>query len=397
MVYEARGHVKAQVLANFINELTPNPHEKEEEEANKRWTLSVDGSSNKKCSRAGIILEGSTRVSLHFGFRASNNQVEYEALLARIRLEKELGAIMLTVKSNSQLVTRQKGGLHRTIIQEALGCPIIKEAGEVQRIKRKVTKYFLIAGQLYRRGFSYPLLRCLGEAEVERAVKEIHEGACGRHIGGRALANKIARVGFYWSTIKKDSLAFVKKCDKCQCYSNWHQAPTEPLHSMTSRWPFYMWGGLANSHNLGRKSEAFFIEGRVYVVLDFRLLYASHSNGQAEATNRVILRGLRIMTTNLKLINLLQDEREMAHICEYAAKARVAKRYNSTIFPYPLRQGDLVLKRVLKGATTNKLAPNWEGPYRAREDVGHGAFILEQLNRKLVLSHLEYCNSKKIL
>ncbi|RDX85788.1 hypothetical protein CR513_32962, partial [Mucuna pruriens] len=31
-------------------------------------------------------------------------------------------------------------------------------------------------------------------------------------------------------------------------------------------------------------------------------------------------------------LDLLQEEREMAHICEYAAKARVAKRYNSTVF-----------------------------------------------------------------
>ncbi|RDY11216.1 hypothetical protein CR513_04159, partial [Mucuna pruriens] len=68
----------------------------------------------------------------------------------------------------------------------------------------------------------------------------------------------------------------------------------------------------------------------------------------------------------------------MMHIYKYIAKARVAKRYNSIVFPHPLRQGDLVLRRVLKEATTNKLTPNWEGPYRVREDVGHGAFILEQ-------------------
>ncbi|RDX87972.1 hypothetical protein CR513_30496, partial [Mucuna pruriens] len=54
----------------------------------------------------------------------------------------------------------------------------------------------------------------------------------------------------------------------------------------------------------------------------------------------------------------------MVHIREYATKARVVKRYNSTVFPRPLQKGDLVLKRILKGVATNKLTPNWEGPFR---------------------------------
>ncbi|RDX93462.1 hypothetical protein CR513_24274, partial [Mucuna pruriens] len=31
-----------------------------------------------------------------------------------------------------------------------------------------------------------------GETKAERAIKEVHEGACKSHIGGRALASKIA-------------------------------------------------------------------------------------------------------------------------------------------------------------------------------------------------------------
>ncbi|RDX70202.1 hypothetical protein CR513_50576, partial [Mucuna pruriens] len=112
----------------------------------------------------------------------------------------------------AKLASTQKGGLHKTVIQEALGCPTIEEVGEdpqeARRIIREATKYVFIASQLYRRGFSYPLLQCLGEAKAERAIKEVHEGACGSHIGGRALASKIARAGFYWLIIKKDNLAF---------------------------------------------------------------------------------------------------------------------------------------------------------------------------------------------
>ena len=61
-----------------------------------RWVLSVDGSSNQLGSGAGVILEGPNGVlieqSLRFAFKGRNNQAEYEALIAGILLEKEMGA-----------------------------------------------------------------------------------------------------------------------------------------------------------------------------------------------------------------------------------------------------------------------------------------------------------------
>ncbi|RDX95388.1 hypothetical protein CR513_22088, partial [Mucuna pruriens] len=81
----------------------------------------------------------------------------------------------------TKLASTQKGGLNKTVIQEALSRLTIEE---VERKKK-----------------------------WSEAIKEVHEGACGSYIGGRALASKIAQAGFYWPTIKRDSLAFVKKCD----------------------------------------------------------------------------------------------------------------------------------------------------------------------------------------
>ncbi|RDX66713.1 hypothetical protein CR513_54489, partial [Mucuna pruriens] len=76
-----------------------------------RWLLLVGGESNQAGSGAGIIFEGPNGVlieqSLHFEFKASNNQVECEALLVGMKLEKELEAKVLTMKSNSKLVTSQ--------------------------------------------------------------------------------------------------------------------------------------------------------------------------------------------------------------------------------------------------------------------------------------------------
>lgn len=56
----------------------------------------IDGSSNEKGSEVGVILESLDEVileqSIRFEFEATNNQAKYEALLAGLRLAKEIGA-----------------------------------------------------------------------------------------------------------------------------------------------------------------------------------------------------------------------------------------------------------------------------------------------------------------
>ncbi|RDX86495.1 hypothetical protein CR513_32172, partial [Mucuna pruriens] len=50
---------------------------------------------------------------------------------------------------------------------------------------------------LYRRGFSCPLLKFLDPDEIEYAIRDIHEGLYGTHIGRHVLASKVDRVGYY--------------------------------------------------------------------------------------------------------------------------------------------------------------------------------------------------------
>ena len=75
------------------------------------WKVFVDGSSNENGSGAGIILispEGHRFHSvLRFGFKASNNEAEYEALLAGLRIAQELKASSVQCFSDSQLVVNQ--------------------------------------------------------------------------------------------------------------------------------------------------------------------------------------------------------------------------------------------------------------------------------------------------
>ena len=58
------------------------------------WSLRIDDSSNVNGSGAGIVLESPTRekisYALNLEFLASNNEAEYEALLARLRIANEM-------------------------------------------------------------------------------------------------------------------------------------------------------------------------------------------------------------------------------------------------------------------------------------------------------------------
>ncbi|XP_057719500.1 uncharacterized protein LOC130933916 [Arachis stenosperma] len=107
--YEARTAIKAQCLTDFLAEYTGD-----QEKKSTTWELYVDGSSNKVGSGVGIILvsEGGTQieVSLKFEFPASNNQAEYEALIAGLKLAEEVGATKVRIFSDPQVVTSQING-----------------------------------------------------------------------------------------------------------------------------------------------------------------------------------------------------------------------------------------------------------------------------------------------
>ncbi|KAI5316374.1 hypothetical protein L3X38_036081 [Prunus dulcis] len=78
---------------------------------NDMWQLHVDGASNHKGARAGVVIitpDGTLlEQAITLGFSASNNEAEYGALLAGLRLAKELTIKRLAIYSDSQLITNQ--------------------------------------------------------------------------------------------------------------------------------------------------------------------------------------------------------------------------------------------------------------------------------------------------
>ncbi|XP_020207479.1 uncharacterized protein LOC109792474 [Cajanus cajan] len=234
--YESRGPLKAQCLENFMAKLTPTS-------ANKKqvWILHVDGSSNLKGGGAGIILEGPNQVtleqSLKFGFKVTNNQAEYETLLVGLRLAHDLGARRISsfdeftihhvlreqnTRANllSKLTSTKRPGQHWTIIQETLHSPSLddkivntsdsqeqgwmtgilnylkvgvlpEDKDEARKMRARLAKFVIVRDELFKRGISTPLLKCLTAPQAAYVVEEIHPGICGMHSGARSMATRV--------------------------------------------------------------------------------------------------------------------------------------------------------------------------------------------------------------
>ena len=75
------------------------------------WVLYIDRASNAQDNGASLILTNSEGIVIEyifwFNFKSSNNQVEYEALLAGLKIAKELDIENLKVFTDSQLITEQ--------------------------------------------------------------------------------------------------------------------------------------------------------------------------------------------------------------------------------------------------------------------------------------------------
>ncbi|KAJ9561894.1 hypothetical protein OSB04_007054 [Centaurea solstitialis] len=79
---------------------------------------------------------------------------------------------------------------------------------------------------------------------MNQILQEMHDGECGNHSGGKSLANRVSRYGYYWPTLREDALRprYVQYCDACQRHSGTTHKPSEPLHSILIMWPFMRWG-----------------------------------------------------------------------------------------------------------------------------------------------------------
>ncbi|XP_075660323.1 uncharacterized protein LOC142630229 [Castanea sativa] len=108
--------IKGQVLVDFITEFTEDVGEDKRlgistmmvsAPSSSIWEVYTNGAANQMGSRVGIILVTPKKLvvekSLQLGFLATNNEAEYEALLAGMEMVARFGGEILHIYSDSRL------------------------------------------------------------------------------------------------------------------------------------------------------------------------------------------------------------------------------------------------------------------------------------------------------
>ena len=83
---------------------------------NKKWVVHVDGSSMQHAGGIGVVLHSPVgdrwKLRVHLQYQATNNEVEYEALLKGLELAKSVEAKSILILEDSQLVMDQINGIY---------------------------------------------------------------------------------------------------------------------------------------------------------------------------------------------------------------------------------------------------------------------------------------------
>ncbi|XP_021832749.1 uncharacterized protein LOC110772600 [Prunus avium] len=251
--FKPRPAEKGQAVADFIAELTPSdafepkktppqeglPNGSRLDQSTPFWILHVDGSANQQGCGAGLVLTApdgaKIEYAIRFGFRTSNNEAEYEALLAGLRLARSMGAIQISIYSDSQLIVNQVTAnfaakdasmtayltaahqlLKKFQAYEIRQIPrnenshadalarrnntwmspihayltngtLPEDKAKARQLRYRSTRYIVINDILYKRGYSTPYMKCITEEQGEYVLREIHSGVCGDHSGSRSL------------------------------------------------------------------------------------------------------------------------------------------------------------------------------------------------------------------
>ncbi|GJW90796.1 hypothetical protein Tco_0168349 [Tanacetum coccineum] len=96
-------------------------------------------------------------------------------------------------------------------------------------------------------------------------------------------------------------------------------------------------------------------------------------------------------------LDLLEEKRERATICEAKAKRKMTKYYNARVRGVTFRPGDFVYRSndASHAVAGGKLSPKWEGPYEVTEALGDGAYKLRSMDGAVLPRTWNIANLKK--
>nr|GEY42440.1 reverse transcriptase domain-containing protein [Tanacetum cinerariifolium] len=354
------------------------------------WISQVPRSKNKKADALSKIASTS--------FAHLSKQVLVEVLKDKSIKEKEVTTVV-----------EEDGPTWMIPIVEYLKeGTLLSDRKMARKLRIKARQYELMEGILYRRSFLTPWLRCDRPIQAEYMIREIHEGSCSMHVGPRSVVPKAIRLRYYCPTMHWDAHDMIRKCNDW----NWHSwiLPEGPgkvkflivAMDYFTKWieakavatitsgqvKKFVWDNIVCRFGLsgikarlgeGNKN---WVEELPHVIWVHRtMIKSSHGDTPFSLTYRteaVIPAEIKMSTyrtaavdvvsndEELQLnLDLLEERRERAMICEAKAKLKMMKYYNAWVHGVAFRPGDFVncSNDASHAVAGQKLGPKWEGPY----------------------------------
>ncbi|GJZ57893.1 reverse transcriptase domain-containing protein, partial [Tanacetum coccineum] len=213
--------------SNARENLTPGP---------RVWRLYTNGASNNRGSGASLILIAPDDVeysyALRLNFSNSNNDAEYEALLAGLRIPTEMQVKNIHAFVDSKLVASQVEGSY-----EAKSERMIKYQEKVL----KADALSKLAAVQLDHLFKEVLVEVLNERSVEaQEVNMVVEEE--EKIKNYTMEDGVLYRKSYLVPLMRDARELIRACDDCQAHASVPRLPKADMISVTSAWPFMKWG-----------------------------------------------------------------------------------------------------------------------------------------------------------
>ncbi|GKA34672.1 reverse transcriptase domain-containing protein [Tanacetum coccineum] len=182
--------------------------------------------------------------ALRFEFETTNNEEKYEALLAGLRIAQEMEIAKVAIFLDSQLLVdmQERKSWMNPIHEYLLSGLLPEDTKEARKIRIQAPQYKLIQGNVYKRSFFTPWLRCVAPPQTDKIIKEIHEGSCGFNAEPRSLVVRITKQCYYWPSMHREVAKAIQDCEKCKEQSAIRKARTSGVIAAGSTWPFSHWG-----------------------------------------------------------------------------------------------------------------------------------------------------------
>nr|GFA10411.1 reverse transcriptase domain-containing protein [Tanacetum cinerariifolium] len=384
-------------------------------------------------SGAGLIImnpEGMEfTYALRFRFNATNNEAEYEALIAGLRIASQMGIQNLQANVDSKLVANQVYGIY-----------IAKESSMIrylEKVKNLANTFKGFSIKQIPRGenkkadtLSKITSTSLAHLSKQVLVEELKEKA----IDEKEIRAIVEEEGHTWMTPVYEYLTEEilpeekKKARTVRRKAGRYAVINEVLYKKSFLGPWLRCVGPLQENYVLREIH----EGSCSMHAGLRSVVAKalrsgeadphhipmailqmrnwHSRTFSGRSRQVILAEIGMPTLRTAEVDmaknnealgisldLLEEKREQAAIQEAINKAKMEGYYIAKVRSTSFRPGDFVYRNneASHAKDGGKLGPKWEGPYEVTEALGKGEYRLRDLNGHTLPRTWNICNLKK--